>query len=66
MAHLLSEEFERQATMETEFFGGFYGVTKIIKAISKSGAQACHPATFLRTLPPMEAEIDCKLQSNSR
>jgi len=26
--------------------------------------EACYPAAFQGTLPSMEAEIDCKLQSN--
>jgi hypothetical protein len=33
---------------------------------SKTRERACHPAALYGTLPDMEAELDCRLQSNSR
>jgi hypothetical protein len=36
------------------------------RAISKCHERACHPAASSGILPSMEAEIDCKLQSDSR
>ena len=40
-------------------------VMKLTSSVIRRQNVACHPAAFSGTLPSMEAEINCTLQSNS-